>query len=321
MRPAQRPEKRPGGTTPVSRAGSRGHGGDRVVSADRRGRRYPYEPWPRRSEPSDTASRWHLPSTRRRPSVQHSGPAGAQPSQGALRPRRTSDGGRASGGRSRGRRRPDGGTAPCTADARPAAKRRQAESAAAHLPHRGDGRRSSLSAASWRSAWRATGRRLRSTSSPAAAGLQRRGRHRRIRRQGEHLQKGEATKYDTSPPTHGKHAAATLGRRRVRRAAERGPERGRQHLPIRPLARARRDHRLARQAQGGRARRSSRSATGDERKVLLVPYPQLKGDTNVAVTAWGRLAECERPSTGYIDAFIERYRESKDAPEPNAALS
>jgi hypothetical protein len=52
-----------------------------------------------------------------------------------------------------------------------------------------------------------------------------------------------------------------------------------------------------------------------------VPYPELPGKTNhVAMTAWGRLVTCEKMSTKVIDAFIDRFREARTAPEPKNAI-
>jgi hypothetical protein len=58
---------------------------------------------------------------------------------------------------------------------------------------------------------------------------------------------------------------------------------------------------------------------GNERKAIVVPYPQLSGKTKVALTAWGRMVTCERSNTRVIDEFIELFREARTAPEPKAA--
>jgi hypothetical protein len=136
---------------------------------------------------------------------------------------------------------------------------------------------------------------------------------------GEHLQQGEATEYDTSPPTHGKHALSTLADGVYDDPLSDDPN---QDVNI-----YRSVHSLEHGAiivwhdkLKGAELDDLKKRYRDERKVLLVPYPQLKGDTHVAVTAWGRLATCERASTGYIDEFIERYREARSAPERNAPL-
>ncbi len=59
-------------------------------------------------------------------------------------------------------------------------------------------------------------------------------------------------------------------------------------------------------------------------KVLVAPYPNLNEGTSLAITAWNKLWEC--PATiGAADAatlanaFIEAYRGTSNAPEPNAA--
>jgi hypothetical protein len=137
---------------------------------------------------------------------------------------------------------------------------------------------------------------------------------------GEHLQAGEKTTYDSSPPTHGAHAQSPLPQGVYDEPLS--------DVPTEDLNIYRAVHSLEHGAiiiWYDKLKDAQLDALdkrfGDERKVLLVPYPELKGDTHIALTAWGRLAECERPSNTYIDAFIERYRESRDAPEPTAALS
>jgi hypothetical protein len=136
---------------------------------------------------------------------------------------------------------------------------------------------------------------------------------------GEHLQPGEKTTYDTSPPTHGEHAANPI--------AEGVYDEPLSDDPTQDLNIYRAVHSLEHGAIIVWYDKLSDSQLDaldkryrDERKMLIVPYPQLQGDTHVAVTAWGRLAECERPSNAYIDAFIERFRESRDAPEPTVPL-
>jgi hypothetical protein len=59
-------------------------------------------------------------------------------------------------------------------------------------------------------------------------------------------------------------------------------------------------------------------------KVLVAPYPNLNEGTSLAITAWNKLWEC--PATiGAADAatlansFIDAYRGTSNAPEPNAA--
>ncbi len=137
---------------------------------------------------------------------------------------------------------------------------------------------------------------------------------------GEHLQPGEKTDYDTSPPTHGAHAASPL--------PEGLYDEPLSDVPTEDLNIYRAVHSLEHgaviiwhdgleESQVDDLDKRYR----DERKVLVMPYPDLKGDHAVALTAWGRLAECERASTVYIDAFIDRYRESRDAPEPTAPLA
>lgn len=59
---------------------------------------------------------------------------------------------------------------------------------------------------------------------------------------------------------------------------------------------------------------------GGEAKVIVAPYPKLKGKTHVVLTAWGRLDDCQRMSTKVIDAFVTRYRDASSAPEAHAQI-
>ena len=52
-----------------------------------------------------------------------------------------------------------------------------------------------------------------------------------------------------------------------------------------------------------------------ESKVIVAPYPDLPDDDKMAVTAWGRLDYCKKPSTKVTDAFIKLYRNAPSAPE------
>jgi hypothetical protein len=136
---------------------------------------------------------------------------------------------------------------------------------------------------------------------------------------GEHLHQGEKTTYDTSPPTHGEHALSPLPKGAYdKRFSDDPNEDVNIYRAVHSL-----EHGAIiiwydklKDAQLDDLKKHYR----DERKVLIAPYPQLKGDTHVAVTAWGRLSECERASTRYIDAFVKRFREARSAPEPNALI-
>jgi len=59
-----------------------------------------------------------------------------------------------------------------------------------------------------------------------------------------------------------------------------------------------------------------KSAYDGSTKVIVAPYPELKGKDKIALSAWGRLDYCTKMSTKVIDAFIQRYREANSAPEP-----
>lgn len=135
----------------------------------------------------------------------------------------------------------------------------------------------------------------------------------------EHLQPGETATYDTSPPTHGEHSASTLRAGTYDEPLSEDP--GEDNNIYRAV------HSLEHGAviiwhDGLKDEDLDEldSQYRGEEKVLLVSYPKLKGDTNVALTAWGRIAECEEASPAFIDAFIDRYRSARSAPEANVPL-
>jgi hypothetical protein len=69
--------------------------------------------------------------------------------------------------------------------------------------------------------------------------------------------------------------------------------------------------------------RLARIAEGQD-KVLVAPYPDLGEGTSFAITAWNKLWECPADVTPedaaiMANAFIEAYRGTSNAPEPNAA--
>jgi hypothetical protein len=137
---------------------------------------------------------------------------------------------------------------------------------------------------------------------------------------GEHLQTGETTNYDTSPPTHGKHAAGTLSAGVYDDPLSEDP------------TKAENIFRAVHSLEHGavivwydedlekKDREELEDTYDDEEKVIVVPYAGLEDDSTVAVTAWGKLAECEKVSTKYIDAFIGRFREARSAPEAKVAI-
>jgi hypothetical protein len=59
-----------------------------------------------------------------------------------------------------------------------------------------------------------------------------------------------------------------------------------------------------------------RAVREDNRKVIIVPYPELSGSTKVALTTWGVLQTCREADAEVLREFVELYRE-KTAPEPN----
>jgi hypothetical protein len=133
---------------------------------------------------------------------------------------------------------------------------------------------------------------------------------------GEHLQPGETTTYDTSPPSHGKHDPTPLAAGVYDKPLSLDP--GAQPTIYQAV------HSLEHGAViiwyahlSSSARDDLERRHRDERKVLVVPYPQLARRDRVAITAWGRLIDCERASPKLIGAFIERFREARSAPEPH----
>ena len=135
----------------------------------------------------------------------------------------------------------------------------------------------------------------------------------------EHLAAGETTEYDTSPPTHGEHAASPLAEGIYDEPLSDNP--GENQNIYRAV------HSLEHGAviiwhnklKDDNLDEIDKQYRGEE-KVLVVPYPELTGDTRVALTAWGRITECEKASTKYIDAFIDRYRGARSAPEPTQPI-
>ena len=132
---------------------------------------------------------------------------------------------------------------------------------------------------------------------------------------GEHLQPGEKTTYDTSPPSHGKHAVVPLPADIYEKGLSRDPT---QDINI---------YRAVHSLEHGAVIIWYHNATKDQLnsleskyrdapKVLVVSYPQLKGKTHMALTAWGKLMDCNTASTKAADEFITRYREARSAPEP-----
>jgi hypothetical protein len=131
----------------------------------------------------------------------------------------------------------------------------------------------------------------------------------------QHLAEGRTTTYDTSPPTHGAHASNAL-------TAGIYEEPFTNVLGDRPTI-----YQAVHSLEHGyiivwydgisdEQQRTLERRYRDETKVIVVPYPQLSGDTKMALTAWGRKMTCERVNTGVIDAFVDLFREARSAPEP-----
>lgn len=135
----------------------------------------------------------------------------------------------------------------------------------------------------------------------------------------QHLQQGEpAPKYDSSPPTHGKHAGNTL----------------KAGVQTEPLAEETASQRSVYQAlhsmEHGAVVVWHKDLTEEElkaiekeyenkEKVIVAPYPKLEG-AKLALTSWGRLQTCKTADTKVIDSFIKRFRDSDKAPEAKAPL-
>ncbi len=135
---------------------------------------------------------------------------------------------------------------------------------------------------------------------------------------GRHLTEDQTVEYDTSPPTHGAHDPIPLragiyeepftnvkGEKPTIYKAVHSLEHGYIIVWHEGLRSA--DERLL-------ERRYS-----DAKKVIVVPYPPLKGDDKVVLTAWGRIVRCPKLDVKVVDGFIDLYREARSAPEPRAA--
>lgn len=131
-----------------------------------------------------------------------------------------------------------------------------------------------------------------------------------------HLKEGETVTYESSPPTGGKHDPSWLdaGFYSEPFTDQRGPgpsiyravhnlEHGYVIVWHKDLSDAQLD--------------ALDEEFGNDRKVIVVPYPQLEGG-KMALSAWEKLQVCAEPSVKVVEGFIDRYREQRSAPEPNA---
>ena len=131
-----------------------------------------------------------------------------------------------------------------------------------------------------------------------------------------HLNPGQGVKYETSPPTSGPHNPVPLAA-------------GVRTTPLSddPSAQSETIYQAVHSLEHGYVivwyRGLSQhqvdqidTAVGSERKVIVVPYPKLRGGS-VALTAWTRVQVCQRADTKLIEAFVERFRE-KTGPEKAA---
>lgn len=138
---------------------------------------------------------------------------------------------------------------------------------------------------------------------------------------GNHLESGESAGYTEHPATSGPHDPAPL------------PSEPAVHTD--PIREENAVHNLEHgyvilyyRADGPQALgqdvvdRLAQLAEGQD-KVLLAPYPDLEKGTSLAITAWNKLWECPAdvsPEDAALmaNSFIEAYRGTSNAPEPNA---
>lgn len=135
----------------------------------------------------------------------------------------------------------------------------------------------------------------------------------------QHLAEREKTTYDTVPPSHGKHATTTLAAGVYEHRLSDNPE---EQLNIYKAVHSL-EHGAVIVWYDGLSdddKRELERTYRTEPKVLVVPYPLLEGKTKVAMSAWGRIVECEKLSTEVIDGFIDRFREARSAPEPRNGI-
>lgn len=134
---------------------------------------------------------------------------------------------------------------------------------------------------------------------------------------GQHLGEGQTTTYDTSPPTHGAHSLSSLSAGIYDEPFSRDPDDDTSiYRAVHSL-----EHGYIILWHDGLETEELREIErehNDERKIIVVPYPELRGETKLVMTAWGRMVGCEGPAPRVIDQFIERFREARSAPEPRA---
>lgn len=135
----------------------------------------------------------------------------------------------------------------------------------------------------------------------------------------DHLQPGEQTTYEESPPTHGKHAASTLP---AGAYDEELPKDATEDINIFKAVHSLEHGAIIiwhdRLSEDALDRLEARY--GAQPKVLVVPYKALEGKSKVAMSAWGRSVTCTKVSNNVIDEFIDRFRSARTAPEPNSTI-
>lgn len=132
----------------------------------------------------------------------------------------------------------------------------------------------------------------------------------------QHLPQGGVTTYDQSPPTHGQHAASPLRAGVYDAPFTEGPNAASPSLyeSVHSL-----EHGYIIVWHNGLNEAELEKLTdefGKERKVIVVPYPQLKNG-KMAMTAWARTQTCQTADPAAVRSFVRRFRE-ETAPEPTA---
>jgi hypothetical protein len=127
---------------------------------------------------------------------------------------------------------------------------------------------------------------------------------------------GARIKYPTSPPAGGPHDSVPLGSGVYTQAFSTDPAK---HPSIYQAVHSL-EHAYVIVWYNPRITASeldalSKTVTGQP-KVILVPYPGLKSKDKMAMSAWGSLQYCGKPSTKAVEAFIKRFRGASSAPEP-----
>jgi hypothetical protein len=132
-----------------------------------------------------------------------------------------------------------------------------------------------------------------------------------------HLDPGQRTTYDTTPPTGGDHAQTWLSAGVFDEPFSDDPDdQVNIYRAVHNL-----EHAYVLVWHNGLEdadRTQLEEDLSGERKVIVVPYPDLEPPAQVALTAWGRLQTCPSVNLEVVHSFIDLYRGADTAPEPNA---